>query len=233
MEFEFKYKIGVDEVNKKFELTNKAIITLFQNTASFHSDSIHYGIMDVLRTLLTWFLIDWKVKVIKRPKYGDVVTIKTWGRDFYKAFAYMDFELYVNDELYIKATSKWVLYNIKTKSYEEIPEELLDLYGNNTKRVFNDDLDHMKVLDNYSDKTKITIRKSDLDFNNHVNNTKYFDYLNDYYDFDEFNDFRITYRKEIKENDIIYLCHEKIDNKDYYVILDNDNNIETIIEGEI
>jgi len=232
MAFERKHKIGIDEVNKNFEITNRSLIVDFLNTSSFHSDSINYGIMDIFRTYLTWFIIDWKVKVIKRPKYGDEVTIKTWGRNVYKCFSYRDFELYVNDELCAVATSKWVLFNIKNKGYENISEDILEKYNNDdSKCVFEEkELEHMKPLDNYEDKKKIVIRNSDLDFNNHVNNVTYFDYLLDYSDGKDYDEFRITYRKEILSDDEVYLCHSKIEDTDYYSIIDSDNNVKTIME---
>ena len=76
MIFERKHKIGVDEVNRKLLMTNRAIIVSFENTASFQSDSIHYGILDIPQTFLTWFVIDWKVRVIRRPVYGEELTIE-------------------------------------------------------------------------------------------------------------------------------------------------------------
>lgn len=228
--FERKHKIGVNEVNKDFLITNRSLIVAFQNTASYHSDSINYGILDIPKTFLTWFVLDWKVEVIKRPKYGDEVVIKTWGRNATKCYSYRDFEVYVNNELYVRATSKWVLFNVKTKTYENISDELLKLYGNDdNKSTFEEkELNHLNPLDSYDKKTKIIIRKSDLDFNGHVNNAKYFDYLTDYADAHEYNNFRITYRKEVKFDDEIYLCQ----NKDLYAIIDKENIVKTIIECE-
>ncbi len=235
MVFERTHKVGVDEVNKELRMTNRALITTFQNSASFYSDSLNYGILDIPKTFLTWFVVDWKVEVLKRPMYGDEITIKNWNRDANNSFSHMDFEVYVKDKLCVKATSKWVLFNLKTKSYESISNELLKLYGGNgNKSVFEEkELPHMRTLEQYSKKKKIVIRKSDLDFNNHVNNVKYFDYLMDYSDGYEYDKLRITYRKEIKADDDVYLHYSKTDNKDLFAIIDKDNNVKTIIEADI
>ena len=234
MVFERKHKVGVDEVNRKLLMTNRAIIVSFENTASFQSDSIHYGILDIPQTLLTWFVIDWKVRVIRRPLYGEELTIRTWGRDAARSFSYRDFEIYVNDELCVQATSKWALLNVATRSFESVTQELLQRYGNDdTMSVFAErELEHMMVLDEYDSRTPIVIRKSDLDFNGHVNNVKYFDFLIDYANAPEYDDFRITYRKEIRKEDQVYLCHSRISNRDLYAIIDAEGQVRTIIECE-
>jgi medium-chain acyl-[acyl-carrier-protein] hydrolase len=228
MAFETRHKIGLDEVNKELFMTNRAIIVAFQNTGSFHSDSINYGVLDIPKTHLTWFVLDWKVEIIKRPKYGDEIKIITWGRNAARCFSYRDFEIYVNNELYVRATSKWVLLNTQKKTYEEVSQELLDLYGNDdTKSTFPEKrLNHMKVLDKYDNKVKISIRKSDLDFNGHVNNVKYFDYLTDYANAKEYDNFRVTYRKEIKAKEKVYLCYSD----DKFCIIDDEGVVKTIIE---
>ena len=234
MIFERKHKVGVDEVNRKLLMTNRAIIVSFENTASFQSDSIHYGILNIPQTLLTWFVIDWKVRVIRRPLYGEELTIRTWGRDAARSFSYRDFEIYVNDELCVQATSKWALLNVATRSFESVTPELLQRYGNeDSLSTFAErELEHMKVLDEYDSRTPIVIRKSDLDFNGHVNNVKYFDFLIDYANAPEYDDFRITYRKEIRKEDQVYLCHSRISNRDLYAIIDAEGQVRTIIECE-
>ena len=231
MKFEKKYTVGIDWADKKLRMTNRAIVTILQNTASFFSDSVGYGIFDIPKTLLLWFVVDWKVEIIKRPQYGDEITVKTWGRDASRSFLYSDFEIYVGDELCVKATSKWVLLSAKTKTFENISKELAKLYEQDEAPVFGErELAHMNILDQYDEKNKIIIRKSDLDFNNHINNVKYFDYLIDYAGAREFDNFRITYRKEIKENDEVYLCHSEVNEKNYYAILDENGAVKTIIE---
>ncbi len=232
MIYKNKHKIGIDEVNKNLKLTNKSLITILQNTASFYADSINYGILNIPNTFITWYVTDWKVNIIKRPKYSDELIIKAWGRYTKEKHSYIDFEIYVNKELIVQATSKWIPINIKTHKPEIVNENIIKAFnGKRKKSVFEkQELDHLNILNKYKDKNEITIRKSDLDFNNHVNNANYFDYLTNYSEIRDSNNFRITYRKEIKENEKIYLCHNKTDNIDYYIIIDEKDNIKTIIE---
>ena len=39
---------------------------ILENIGSYHSDKVGYGALDIERTKLTWILLEWKLKVIKK-----------------------------------------------------------------------------------------------------------------------------------------------------------------------
>ncbi len=234
MIYERTHKPGIDEVNRHLQMTNSALIALLQNTACFHADSIHYGVFDIPRTNLTWFIIDWKAEILKRPHYGEELTVRTWARNVQGHFCYRDFEVYAKEELCVRATSKWALFDARNMTYAEMPEEMLERFGHDEREpVFQEkELEHLSILEDYDEKTEIRIRKTDLDFNRHVNNVKYLDYLIDYGKGKDYDRFRIAYRKQIREEEKVYLCHSLIGNVHHYAIVDEENNIKTIIKAE-
>lgn len=65
MIYQEKFKIGLKDVGKNDEITNKGILEALENIAAYHSDSVGYGINTTKYTHLAWILLDWKVKVIK------------------------------------------------------------------------------------------------------------------------------------------------------------------------
>ena len=66
---EQKYRIKLSEINRKTEATNKTILAILEDVGSKHSDIAGYGIMQMPETHLTWVLLDWKVEILRRPKY--------------------------------------------------------------------------------------------------------------------------------------------------------------------
>ena len=234
MIFERKHKIGINEVNKRFEMTNESMVTLFQNLASFNSDAVGYGVYNVPKTGKTWVVVDWKLRVLRRPRYGENVIVKTWGRNTQGLISFRDFEIRSDNEICAVATSKWMLIDIATRKPIEISDEIKDAFGEHDEfEVFIDEkLERIKPLTSYSKSGKINIRKSDLDFNNHVNNIKYFDYINELSENRIYNDVRISYLKEINEDDDVSIYLEKEENIDHYLIKSSDDEIKTIIECE-
>lgn len=232
MIFERKHKIGIDEVNKKFKMTNESMVTLFQNLASFNSDLVGFGVYDLPKTGKTWVVVDWKLRVLRRPRYGEDIMVRTWGRNTKGLVSFRDFEMRSDNELCAVATSKWMLIDLATRKPVEITDDIKNLYGEHKEfEVFIDEeFEKVAPLESYDKEIKINIRKSDLDFNNHVNNIKYFDYINELSENKVYNDVRIAYLKEIKENEDISLYMSEVEDTDHYLIKNSDNEIKTIIE---
>ena len=137
--FEHDFEIGLKDVEKYNKLSNKAILSFFEDAGAYHSDSINFGLNNIVNTHLSWVLLGWKVKVLKRPVYSDKLHIKTWARSPEKFSTYRDFEVYnQNNELAIIATSKWVLVNTETGRISAIPEDVINNYKPDTKSVFSD-----------------------------------------------------------------------------------------------
>ena len=128
MIYKEKFKIGLKDVWRGKEVNNRAILEYLENIGSYHSDLAGFGANDTQRTKVTWILLDWKLKVLDRPKYGEILEIHTWGREMCKFFTYRDFEIYnCKGELCAIATSKWALVNIENGKLERITENVIDI----------------------------------------------------------------------------------------------------------
>ena len=123
MIYKEKFKIGLKDVWKENLVSNTAILEYLENVAAYHSDSVGYGINTSNETGVSWILLDWKVRVIKRPQYGQTLDIHTWSRKIIKYYAYRDFEIYdENRNLCVIATSKWLLINNETGKIEHVEQ---------------------------------------------------------------------------------------------------------------
>ena len=138
MIFEHDFCMGIKDIGKDNFIKNRAILEMLEDIGAYHSDLAGYGASDIEKTNVVWILAGWKLDVIKRPKYGQKIHIKTWGRDMSKAVTYRDFELYSNNnELCAIATSKWVLVSTKTGRITKITEEIAHKYMPEDKSVYD------------------------------------------------------------------------------------------------
>ena len=223
--FSTNYEIGVDNLDKNRYVNDKEIFRILENAFAKHSNSLKVGLEDIIKMGYTIVLLSWKLEINNRPKYKDKLKVNTWVKETSKMYFYRDFEIIINDEVAIIATSKWMLLDIKT--FKPIMNlELIKKQNTIDKDVFETrDIKRLKELDNYSKKLKYYIRKSDIDLNNHVHNLNYIDMALEVIDDKYYSNIEIEYLKEIKYNDKISIMSEKINDKYYIKIYNETNNV--------
>jgi len=237
MIFEQEFKMTLEDIDKNAYITNKAILSYFENIATYHSDSIGGGIRSVQETGLTWIVLDWRVKVIKRIKYGEDIKVRTWSRGIQKFFAFRDYELINGDgETCAIGTSRWILRDINKHKMTLLNDDMMAKYESEDRRVFSDEeFSKMEELNEVSREIEYKVIRKDIDFNQHMHNLYHFDLAyealpEDIYENSIFNNFRITYKKEIKLGDLIKCRYGERDLRKTVVISDNEGNINSIIQ---
>lgn len=240
MQFEGKYKVGVREIGKDNKLSNIGMLGFLEEVASEHSALAGYGINDIPKTRRVWLLMDWKLKIMERPIYGDVLTIKTWSRlpsSCPVAYTYRDFEIYVENKLVAIATSKWVMIDADTGRIVKITDEMIKGYDSEDKHVFGEkEIEKLISDEEFSNKVCYEVRKADIDMNKHVHNLNYLNIAyeampEEIYENKEFPNVRIMYKKQIKFGEkvnVLYTC--KNGKHKFCIKSENDKVLHAIIE---
>lgn len=232
MIFTQNVKTGIKDIGKNNTIKNRAILEILENVGSYHSDEAGFGAVTIESTKLTWILLEWKLKVIKRPIYGQTLTVNTWGRNMEKFFTYRDYEIYdENNNLCVIATSKWALIDIQNGKIYRMTEHIINKYQPEKKNVFsNEKIEKINIPDSFDKEFLYTVKRRDIDLNSHVHNIYYLDLAyealpDEIYEQRPFDNIRITYKKEIKLGDIIKCKYKKQNNKNIVVITDKEEKI--------
>lgn len=238
MFFTRDFRIGLSMLGQSTYISNKGFLSILQDIAEMHSASVGYGVTDIDKTNYSWALLNWKVQFINRPKYGETITIKTWSRYSTKLYSYRDFEIYDSKQNLIGiASSKWVLIDVSKGRIAKLEDEIMSLYNPEDKSVFN--IVEIDKIDEPSDITSTinyTIRKADIDVNNHVNNLCYVDIALEAFpgttnEFNSCNNFEIMYKHQIRIDDEIDVSYSVQNNENYVVIKsNNDTKLHSIIK---
>lgn len=233
MIFEKSYNVKISETKKNCEMTNKAILGVLEDVACNHSDTVGYGVYDIPKTGLTWLLLEWKLKVIKRPKYGEKIIAKTWCTGSLKCYALRDFEACDEQGNIIAiAASKWVLISTEKEKIVRVEDDILEKYQPEIgKYVFeNDNFSKIFEPGDYLFETKYTVKRADIDVNNHMHNLNYLDLANealpeDIYIGKDLDDIRISYKKEIKLGETVKCKYAFKEGKHIIVIKSEDDTV--------
>lgn len=233
-----KIKLKYSDIGKSNSLNIKSLLGYLQEMACSHSDIAGYGLNDIPNTHVTWLLLDWKVKMLSHPAYNEEITINTWPRTLEKFYSYRDFEIFDNDNnLVAIASSKWLLINTETKKIEKIFDKIVNAYGIEEKKVFDEPINERpKVPENSNLTFTYTIQRRDIDTNSHVNNLHYIDFAleslpEDVYNSNEFDNIEIHYKKEIMYGESIK-CYYSFENNKHIITIksEDDKTLHSIIK---
>lgn len=230
--YEMEYILGFTDINKKSEMSNRAIIKVLENVAGMQSEKVGFGLSSIEKTGLSWVLLAWKIKVLNRPIYNTKITIKTWPRSANKIYTYRDFEIYdEKDRLCAIATSKWTLVNIQTGKLSGLSKEIINMYDFEQKSVFEEEeVEKLKEPTITTYEIKLDVFRSQIDVNNHVHNLCYLDFAyetlpEEVYNQEEFNNIEIMYKKQVKYGNKIKCKYSLENDKNTIVIKSEDEKI--------
>ncbi|MDO5124087.1 MAG: thioesterase [Eubacteriales bacterium] len=211
MFYKEKHNPRPSDYNRNGKLSYEAILQILENAAGNHSANIGDSIADANKNGIAWILTEWQIKILRRPENGERLNITTWVRGKAPASAvYRDFILTdANGTEVIRAEAKFALFDLTTSRLTRISEELFGSYQPESKTVFEDS-QRLRTPTEYSAETELKLRRSDIDFNGHVHNTRYIDFAlqalpTDSFDRDSFSKIRISYKKPVTENNAVTL----------------------------
>lgn len=224
---EHKFYVGLRDINLNNELTNTGFLACLEDVACMHSEIAGYGVLNIEKTKRTWILLNWKIEILKRPKYNETITVKTWSRKIDKYNAFRDFNIFgTNNELIAKASSKWFFIDIEKGKPIKISDEVAECYKQEDIAVFDDDaLNKLQDPGEYISSINYKITKNMIDINNHLHNIYYMDIAEEALPENiknEFNNFEIMYKKEVKLGDTVKAYYSKVDNYHYITIKSED-----------
>lgn len=168
------------------DVTNRITMAMLINVLMLCSDHQNAALGVAQQSLIDQYGVGWVVTqyaiTIKRlPVADDTVKVSTRGTSYNRFFAYREF--WIHDEQgneLVKVDSIWVLMDEKARKITEIPESIIKPYrSENVRRVPR--LKRPERLDSNAELTtkKYQVRASDIDFNGHVNNAHYLEWMTD------------------------------------------------------
>lgn len=236
MFYEEIYLPRVSDFNRNGRLSYEAILQILETAGSHHSDRANDNVIEGSQQGIAWILVDWRVSVLRRTGSAEELNITTWARGKSgAATVYRDFILTdkSGDEV-IRAEAKFCLLDMNSGKLVRISDALLKSYVPDEKTVFEADAPRLRAPAAFICEKNLTIRRSDIDFNGHVHNTRYIDFAlevipQDIFDADAFSNIHIVYSKPIKSGSTITVKYA-VTKSGYFVGIYANDMLCTLIE---
>ena len=161
-------------------VTLPALCNYMQEAAGVSAERLGWGIRELQETGLTWMLSRLRVSVSRYAPQHATVTVRTWPSGMKGRLVAKRCFLGLGEdgaELF-RASSEWLYVNLASQKIERLPETFADLVPPGTPDLELPDIGgkfaHLPSVEGSAD---IIARRSDLDFNDHVNNVHYVEWM--------------------------------------------------------
>lgn len=196
---------------------NASIISLFnylQESALRNADHLGLGYDAALELKQIWVISRMQIEVKRYPQWGESIMVRTWPRGVEGFFALRDYEILDNNgDLLAAATSRWIV--IDTITRRPVPVKILQqvLHMCDPRKALPSASDVKMPSGDFIFLKQYLVQYSDLDRHNHVNNTRYVEWVinsfpGSWLKGHEMASFRIDYQGESHQDDEIAIYAE-------------------------
>ncbi|PRZ02137.1 acyl-ACP thioesterase [Marinilabilia salmonicolor] len=178
----WKEQISVSsfDVGASGRLEAAALMRHFQEVAAHHADELGVGFSDLMKEKVFWALTHLQIEADRWPGMEEQITVETWPRGTQKLYTTRDF--LVSDgsgKVIIRATSAWIMVDYLRKRPVRPAERLANIDFTPGKEAISSFPEPFTCEGDQQSEAERKVAYSDLDINQHVNNTRYVEWIMD------------------------------------------------------
>ena len=174
------FPVRFGAIDRSDRLTLDAMFQFFQEAAISHAENLGVGREDMARTGQVWILSRISVVIDRRPHYRETITVRSWPRGGEKLFAVRDYDIRDKEDIpVVSARSGWIIVDME-KRRPLRPQSVMDSLplneGINALPMGPSGLAERGNLKKIAERTALY---TDVDYNGHVNNVRYIQWIED------------------------------------------------------
>ncbi len=185
----YKKAYTVELRDSDFSKTIKlsALFGYFQDIASMAVEDLDAGITTLQERFgVTWVLIRIRADIERFPEWNEPITVETWPQEPKKLEFERDYIVRDSEgRVLIRAVSTWVLMDVATREIRRTDVIAIKYPAIFKERALQCRLGRLKPFGTPELAYKKVISYSDIDFNGHLNNTRYIDFIMDCFEWDK------------------------------------------------
>lgn len=177
--FEKEFDLRYFEMDKNGCASPITIITLLQETAAEHCQSINHGLYDLYNQNIGWILLSGYLEILRYPLYKEKIRVSTWLSNYTSIKGTRENIIYDERGNAIgKAKGLWLFFDIERRRPIRIFDDIIDKWKFFPEESVSCDLARkMDAIESSTYKKTFSVYRYDLDSNKHVNNLKYIQWL--------------------------------------------------------
>jgi acyl-ACP thioesterase len=172
------FTVRVFETSANGTLAIRSLCDFLQEAAGNHARVLGVSVEDLLQRRLTWVLSRLRMQIHRLPVNGEPVTVRTWPSGIDRLFALRDFAVCdAQGRTIVSAVSAWLILDTRSRRPVRIQGIFDPPDTSGVPRAFEADLEKPPECMPPEVENTISVRWSDLDVNQHVNNSRYAEWV--------------------------------------------------------
>ncbi len=216
-----------------------SICNYLQESAWRHAENMGFGFEAAASRNEIWVIVGLMLKMLKYPSWGTKIQVETWPKGIDRLLAFRDYKISdENGEVIGAATSSWMILDINTRRPKkmEIVQDALHLTI--AQDVLNENPPHLHTLETPLEGYAHQVRFTELDFNGHVNNTRYLDWCMDAFPAEFHHKYRvetmlINFLSESKSGDVNHIMADTWEPKLNHIQAKRENDGKIIFRSRL
>jgi acyl-ACP thioesterase len=166
------FQVRAVDIDQSGRIQPVIFIDYLLESASEQAGRYKVGVTDLFQKGRTWVLSRFHVEFERFPAWGERVEIKTWPSAKFPLYAVRDFEVSTGRGLAARATSSWLIIDLKTRRPVKTAEHL-ETFPQWDRRAVEDDFSPLPAPTREDGRREFPVFFSDLDINRHFTATAY------------------------------------------------------------
>jgi acyl-ACP thioesterase len=172
--------IRFGHIDRSDRLTLFSTFDLFQEVAISHAADLGVGRDALARIRQGWVLSRMTVLMKQRPKFGESVTVRSWPLGADRLFAVRDYDIKDNGgRPMVRGRSGWLVLDLDKRRPLRAQQVVEPLPPNKGNYALPGGAGGLDTRPDYVNAGKRRALFSDIDYNGHVNNTRYIQWIQD------------------------------------------------------
>lgn len=179
--FEIERCVEYYEADRHGRLSLPMIVNLAVLASKKQGDILNIGQATTQARGLGWVILQYDLHVRRRPEVNELIRLQTTVGHFNPFFAQRSFKILDEQgEELVNINSLWALIDIEKRHMVRLPLDLVEPYGAVPAKRLDRIPNPSKIkADEVAQEQRYRVRYLDIDANQHVNNSKYFEWMED------------------------------------------------------
>lgn len=229
-----------DDFHKDGKMRLSSILNFFEIASCKHSELANDNLLADTLEGKAWVMTDWYLVFDDISQKCNKYSVTTWIEKLASPFtSTRNYEFHCDDKVTVRGTTKWLVVDLATNRLQKIDPSFEETYKPEAKQNFTEPkLPKLITPEAFSKETEIAIRRSDIDYNDHVHNLTYLDYAfevlpEDVFVKNQYKSLRISYKQAVKPDEKIVCKYAFVENKHVCCIFNDKGELKTQIEFEV